>query len=153
MRILVAVLISLLALPALSDDQNRWTYRDLAVPIHGNWCGPGYGGGPALDPVDAVCRRHDRCIRRAGYLDCDCDLALLNDLRHRSWPSEYLYDKARGVYEAIALFPCRDLEGQAEKLEMFANDRIGALLSGREPPFATIGRFLRMLSEGPDGTR
>jgi len=149
MRILLAIVVSLVALPALAADLNTRPYREFALPLHGNWCGPAYGGGPAIDGLDAACRRHDLCIQRAGeYFNCGCDLALMNELRYRRWPSEQLYDKARGVYEAIALLPCRDPDGQAEKLDMFTNDRLGALLSGREPPFATVGRFLKMLSEG-----
>ena len=47
------------------------------LPIYGNWCGPGHGGGPAVDAVDAVCRAHDRCYGREGYFDCGCNRALV----------------------------------------------------------------------------
>lgn len=48
------------------------------IPIHGNWCGPGHGGGPAIDAVDAVCREHDLCYDREGYFDCGCNRELVN---------------------------------------------------------------------------
>ena len=38
----------------------------LSIPIYGNWCGPGHGGGPAIDAVDAVCRAHDQCYGQRG---------------------------------------------------------------------------------------
>lgn len=47
------------------------------IPIYGNWCGPGHGGGPAIDAVDAVCRAHDRCYGREGYFDCGCNRDLV----------------------------------------------------------------------------
>lgn len=48
------------------------------IPIYGNWCGPGHGGGPPIDAVDAVCRAHDRCYGRKGYFDCGCNRDLID---------------------------------------------------------------------------
>ena len=48
------------------------------IPIYGNWCGPGHGGGPPIDAVDAVCRAHDLCYDREGYFDCGCNRDLVN---------------------------------------------------------------------------
>jgi hypothetical protein len=45
--------------------------------IYGNWCGNNRGSGPAIDRVDAVCRRHDKCYDSRGNLDCSCDRELL----------------------------------------------------------------------------
>ena len=50
------------------------------LPVHGNWCGPGHGGGPATDAVDAVCRTHDQCYGRSGYFDCRCDRDLIRSM-------------------------------------------------------------------------
>jgi hypothetical protein len=48
------------------------------VPVYGNWCGPGHGGGaPPIDPVDRVCCQHDRCYGDRGTLDCSCDRDLV----------------------------------------------------------------------------
>jgi len=47
------------------------------LPVYGNWCGPGHGGGPAIDAVDAVCRTHDACYNNNGYKHCGCDRALI----------------------------------------------------------------------------
>ena len=58
-----------------------------------------------------------------------------------------LSDRARGVYEAITLIPCSDPAGQALKMEWAARDWMSAVLSGREPPTATMGRFMQMMGE------
>ena len=47
------------------------------IPIYGNWCGPGHGGGEPIDAVDEVCRRHDQCYDERGYFDCSCDRDLI----------------------------------------------------------------------------
>jgi hypothetical protein len=52
------------------------------LPIHGNYCGPGYGDPsgmtPPIDAVDAVCRVHDLCYGARGYFNCGCDRALIS---------------------------------------------------------------------------
>lgn len=122
---------------------------ELAVPVHGNWCGPGHGGGPALDLLDAACLRHDLCIRAAGApFDCACDLTFMDELRRGPWANPVIHQRARGVYEAISLVPCTDPAGQALKMEWAARDWFAAVLAGREPPMATFSRFLRMMGEG-----
>lgn len=124
----------------------------ISVPVHGNWCGPGHFGGPALDALDAACLRHDLCIAAHGApFDCGCDLAFMDELRRGPWPNEWLYLRARGVYEAIALIPCSDPQGQATKLDWAARDWLGNVLSGRELPTASLGRFLRMFADGVAG--
>lgn len=77
-----------------------------AVPVHGNWCGPGhpkYKGQPAPDPIDkldAACKRHDQCYTERGYMDCSCDLELLKDIeRMRSY-------SARTIYDYFSITPC-----------------------------------------------
>jgi hypothetical protein len=54
------------------------------VKIHGNWCGPNWTGGqkvdaqdyqgswsyPAIDKLDAACRKHDRECAARGDLGC-----------------------------------------------------------------------------------
>lgn len=47
------------------------------IPVHGNWCGPGVGGGPPTSNLHAACMAHDQCWERRGSMDCGCDLALL----------------------------------------------------------------------------
>ena len=60
------------------------------LPIYGNWCGPGHGGGPTINAVDAVCREHDLCYDREGYFDCGCNRDLVEAMpdaiaRTQSW--------------------------------------------------------------------
>lgn len=67
------------------QTQNGYTYANnnplgmidpdgrIALPIHGNWCGPGHGGGIAKDRLDACCRTHDKCYGARKYFACSCD--------------------------------------------------------------------------------
>jgi hypothetical protein len=41
----------------------------LSIPVHGRWCGPGYGGGCPVDEIDALCRTHDLEYERAELTD------------------------------------------------------------------------------------
>ncbi len=45
-------------------------------PVWGNWCGPGHGGGTAVDTLDRLCERHDKCYGDRGYFSCACDAQL-----------------------------------------------------------------------------
>jgi len=120
-----------------------------AYPVHGNWCGPKHAGGPVRDPLDAACRRHDLCTYSTRNYDCGCDLLFMDELRRRSWPSQALYEKARAVYEAIALVPCvGTAEQKATKRAWLRNDTAGAVARGREAPGAAFARVLRLLGTG-----
>lgn len=46
------------------------------VPIWGNWCDPGRGGGKAKDRLDSLCRTHDLRYGKKGYFACSCNRAL-----------------------------------------------------------------------------
>lgn len=123
-----------------------------AYPVHGNWCGPKHQAGPVLDPLDAACKRHDLCTFDTRAYDCGCDLAFMDELRRRSWPSQALYLEARGVYEAIALVPCvGSPEQQATKLAWLRQDTVGAIARGREVPGAALARVLRLIGTGLAG--
>ncbi|MBL8253567.1 MAG: hypothetical protein JNJ76_08210, partial [Candidatus Competibacter sp.] len=50
------------------------------VPVHGNWCGPGHGGGQPVDELDAACMRHDQCYDQNGYFDCRCNKNLADEI-------------------------------------------------------------------------
>ncbi|WP_197059361.1 hypothetical protein [Cryobacterium sp. MLB-32] len=52
------------------------------VPIWGNWCGPGHGGGAAIDVLDSICQTHDRCYDDRGYFACSCDREIVADIRN-----------------------------------------------------------------------
>lgn len=47
------------------------------MPVWGNWCGPGHGGGVPKDKLDSLCMTHDLCYKVKGYFDCGCDKALV----------------------------------------------------------------------------
>lgn len=51
-----------------------------SFPVHGNWCGPGHGGGESIDAIDEVCKVHDNCYGNKGYSDCGCDAQLIRAL-------------------------------------------------------------------------
>ena len=62
---------------ASEDTGDDITATKLPLPVWGNWCGPGYGGGPAVDLLDRACRAHDKCYARKGYFNCSCDRSLI----------------------------------------------------------------------------
>lgn len=64
-------------------DASQGLARAVALPIYGNWCGPGYGGGDPIDALDAACKTHDECYGSYGWADCDCDLQLINTINSR----------------------------------------------------------------------
>ena len=49
----------------------------ISLPVWGNWCGPGYGGGPTKDLLDAACKQHDLDYGKYGYFDCNSDKRLI----------------------------------------------------------------------------
>ena len=78
------------------------------LPIYGNWCGPGHGGGPAIDAVDAVCKAHDECYNRNGYKHCGCDRALVFNMPSAIIRTSSTAGKAAGTAAAafFAATPC-----------------------------------------------
>lgn len=50
------------------------------VPLWGNWCGPGHGGGSAVDVLDSICQTHDNCYGDRGYFACSCDREIVADI-------------------------------------------------------------------------
>lgn len=55
-------------------------FGNIGLPVYGNWCGPGHGGGTPVDAVDAACQTHDNCYGDRGYFDCQCDDQLVQQL-------------------------------------------------------------------------
>lgn len=63
-------------------DDSQMSAR--GYPVWGNWCGPGYGGGRAVDVLDSICRVHDRCYERVAYFACSCDSYLVSSINRES---------------------------------------------------------------------
>lgn len=67
-----------------TTTKDQITPQQLSLPVHGNYCGPGFGdptgNTPPIDAVDAVCRQHDLCYGRRGYFDCQCDGNLISNM-------------------------------------------------------------------------
>lgn len=80
----------------------------LSIPVHGNWCGPGHGGGPAIDAIDAVCRTHDQCYGNHGYSDCRCDRNLITSMPRAIARTSSAAAKAKGaaIMTFFSVFPC-----------------------------------------------
>lgn len=51
---------------------------EAGIPVYGNWCGPGHGGGTPVDDLDRACMHHDDCYAKYGYFDCQCDRELVS---------------------------------------------------------------------------
>jgi len=124
-----------------------------SIPVYGNWCGPdhprsfAFAASP-VDPVDAACMRHDYCVAAQGEFDCGCDIALLNELRSTPWPNPFLRDTARGIYDAIALTPCRDPNGMAYKQTQFMKDLYFETVTGQGTPMDVMDRWRKLVTGG-----
>ena len=77
----VGSLINQLAVSQRGAGDDQMTTM-LSVPIWGNWCGPGHGGGYAVDVLDSICQTHDNCYAARGYFACSCDRAIVADIRN-----------------------------------------------------------------------
>jgi len=55
-------------------------------PVHGNWCGPLHPkknltvDPVAIDQLDEICRKHDKCYQQNYYTAVICDQKLINDI-------------------------------------------------------------------------
>ncbi len=124
------------------------------LPVYGNWCGPNHPRNPAVaaapvDALDAACMRHDYCTAAQGRFDCGCDLTLMNELRTTRWETPYIQSDARGIYDAIALIPCTDPFGTAEKQRLFTQDALTDALNGRPAPLDIMQRWRRLFLQAP----
>ncbi|WZX99273.1 hypothetical protein NSQ26_07950 [Bacillus sp. FSL W7-1360] len=63
-----------------TKDETKVSALKISLPIWGNWCGPGYGGGEPQNLLDQGCMQHDLCYDKKGYLDCTCDEALIDHI-------------------------------------------------------------------------
>ncbi len=137
-------LLTLLAGPAAGQS----------IPVHGNWCGPGYSGAnapypaPPTDALDAACMRHDLCKGARGPFDCGCDIGFMREVRATPWPNPGLASKARALYEAIGLTPCASPQGQAVKMGLVAGDWADGVATGREAPWEILNRLSRLGAYG-----
>lgn len=76
----------------------------LSLPVWGNWCGPGYGDGTAVDLLDRACSAHDKCYDRRGYFTCSCDrslIAAINRDYHRMHTTEKIAATAVKAYFSV----------------------------------------------------
>lgn len=134
----------LLALPLGAAAQ-------MSIPVYGNWCGPEYPANPAtagapVDALDAACMRHDYCTAVQGRFDCGCDLSFMSELRSTQWPNPRAQSDARGIYDAIAVIPCTDPLGTAQKQSLFMQDMLADTLNGNAAPMDVMERWRRMLA-------
>jgi hypothetical protein len=71
-------------LAKIGSPDDRSTPQRLSLPFYGNYCGRGHGdptgNTPPIDPVDAVCREHNRCYRLLGDFDRRCDRDLIESM-------------------------------------------------------------------------
>ncbi|MCE4957825.1 hypothetical protein [Macrococcoides caseolyticum] len=70
-----------------TSKNSNYNYRSnynasIGLPLWGNWCGPGHGGGNPQDKLDSLCMSHDECYGRDGYFSCKCDEDLVNGINN-----------------------------------------------------------------------
>ena len=84
--------------------------RRVAIPVYGNWCGPGHGGGAEIDDIDEACHIHDNCYDARGYFNCACDGELLvnivNALSTGVVASSSGNRMARAMFAYFSASPC-----------------------------------------------
>lgn len=122
-----------------------------SVPVYGNWCGLNYPSipaqaGPPVNALDAACMRHDICTANRGRFDCGCDLAFMNELRMTRWQNPTLQSIARGISDGIAVIPCADPFGTAEKQSLFMRDAMVDVFNGNMAPMVVTERWRRVVS-------
>ncbi|MGO2079495.1 hypothetical protein ACTXM3_00730 [Glutamicibacter arilaitensis] len=71
------------------------------MPLWGNWCGPGHGGGRAVDTLDSLCRTHDRCYGSRGYFACSCDRNLVSGIKRNAYK---MGGKERAMASAVSVY-------------------------------------------------
>jgi len=123
----------------------------VSMPVYGNWCGLDHPVNPAfsappVDPLDAACMRHDYCTAAQGRFNCGCDLSLMYELRNTAWPTPSMQANARGIHDAIAVIPCTDPYGTAEKQSLFLQDTWIDTMNGNAAPLDVLDRWRRVLS-------
>jgi len=121
-----------------------------SIPVYGNWCGLNHPSTPALagppvNALDAACMRHDICTANRGRFDCGCDLAFMNELRTTNWQNPTIQSIARGVYDGIAVMPCSDPFGTAEKQSLFMQDAMSDAFDGEIVPMDIMDRWRLLL--------
>ena len=93
---------------------SEWPDVDLSVPIHGHWCGPGYGGvvenePQPVDTLDYGCMKHDLCYAANGYFNASCDRELLDYIdTHKQYMGPWEKVKANLVYLTFSSAHFRD---------------------------------------------
>lgn len=96
---------------AFAHDMSTGEAQDAClrgIPIWGNWCGPGHGGGPTKDHLDWSCKQHDECYAARGYLKCSCDDELIANInRLLPYMSGAQARTASVVKAYFSVSPCR----------------------------------------------
>ena len=64
----------------VSTSNDVMMIPELSLPIWGNWCGPGHGGGQPKDLLDYSCMLHDKDYAKYGYFDCGSDRRLIANI-------------------------------------------------------------------------
>lgn len=141
------IAIAALVIAAFAGSAQAQT-MSMAMPMHGNWCGPGHPSNGfraslrPIDPLDAACMEHDLCYIRAGAMNCGCDVQLMNRLKATRYPNGHLYTVARAMYDALGMSPCSDPMGMAYKQSCVWRDYAADVASGRSSPLDMPMRWM-----------
>lgn len=116
--LLLTLFLATLTLGSLGFEQKAYAFEwpdvELSIPIHGNWCGPGYGGVVENDPkpvdtLDYGCMKHDLCYSSNGYFNASCDRELLDYIStHKQYMGPWEKVKANLVYLTFSPARLRD---------------------------------------------
>ncbi|PHS78472.1 MAG: hypothetical protein COB59_06800 [Rhodospirillaceae bacterium] len=122
--------------------------------MYGNWCGPGNSMNTAapIDPLDMACRQHDVCYAQNDFARCGCDIGFMRQLRVLPYPNPQIQIQARAMYDAVAVTPCDNPLGWAEKQRLMWTDIANDTLNGRGSPLDVPLRWMEMLSRSAPTT-
>ncbi|SOC45109.1 hypothetical protein [Salinicoccus kekensis] len=87
---------------AYNKKPGEVTVMALSLPVWGNWCGPGHGGGGTKDVLDNICKQHDLDYRDYGYFDCGSDKRLMSRIIAQTYKMKFL--EKQMAYAVFAYF-------------------------------------------------
>ncbi len=120
-RLLLIVL--LLSLGACASNRHQVKQESAGIfAIYGNWCGPDHPKvmeppPEPLDLLDTACMHHDYCYVEKGYLNCDCDKALVKELKRNLADRKFNAEQrkyALSIENYFKASPCENAAAQPE---------------------------------------
>lgn len=97
-----------------ASNQDSQSFMSAIAPKYGNWCGPDHpkdihNANAPVDSLDSACKRHDLCYETKGYLNCECDKKLNQEIVQGIKQKQYQRAEAvfaRSIHNYFRASPC-----------------------------------------------